>query len=274
MKTLTTEELRKVQLLELQILKEIKRICTKHNIHYFLTGGTLIGAIRHNGFIPWDDDIDIAMLREDYDRFIKIAPQELGKEYSCLCIQNDKDIALFSCKVILNGTIYRTLQQPKKFDKIGIWVDILPYDTVHNNKIFASIYFWKLSFLLVLYSMKIGYRNGTTLLKRIIAKLMKISFFFIPKKYLYKRIVEYPYRLNKQHTNVKCYLYGTYGVPREFRSAYLFEDYTEVQFEDDTFMTLKHYEAFLTELFGDYMQLPPEHERHTHQIAEIDFGKY
>ena len=274
MKTLTAEELRKVQLLELQILKEIKRICTKHNIPYFLTGGTLIGAIRHKGFIPWDDDIDIAMLREDYDRFIKIAPQELGKEYSCLCIQNEPMHALFLTKIVLNGTTYRSLQQPKYLAKSGFWVDVIPYDNVHNNRIYAAFYFWKLNFFLVLYSMKLGYKNGTTKVKRIVAELMKICFFFIPKRYLYKRIIEYPYKLNKKKTNTKAYLTGRYGVPREFRSAYLFEDYTEVQFEDDTFMTLKCYDAFLTELFGDYMQLPPEHERHTHQIAEIDFGKY
>lgn len=274
MKTLTQDELRKVQLLELQILKEIKRICTKYNIHYFLTGGTLIGAIRHKGFIPWDDDIDIAMLREDYDRFIEIAPKELDEKYSLICMQLNNDIGFYFAKVVLKGTKYRTKQQPTGNEKFGFLVDILPYDTIYDNKIFAALYFWKLNFFEVLYSLKLGYKNGTTKVKRVIAELMRICFFFIPKRYLYKRIIEYPYKLNKKKTNTKAYLTGRYGVPREFRSAYLFEEYTEVQFEDDTFMTLKHYDAFLTELFGDYMQLPPEYERHTHQIAEIDFGKY
>ena len=109
---LTPEELRKVQLLELKVLKEIKRVCTKHDIKYFLTGGTLIGAARHKGFVPWDDDIDIAMMRTEYDRFLKIAPKELGAEYSLLCIQQDPKIGTFFSKVVLNGTTYRNIQHP------------------------------------------------------------------------------------------------------------------------------------------------------------------
>ncbi len=274
MKQLTNEELRKVQLLELKVLKEIKRICTKHNIHYFLTGGSLIGAIRHKGFIPWDDDIDIAMMREEYDRFMQIAPQELSPEFSLINIKTDNRLGIFFGKVVLNDTNYRSAQQPKTLDKTGFFVDVIPYDTIYDNKILASLYFWKLNFFVVLYSMKNGYHNGTTNFKRIVAEFMKVCFFFIPKKYLYKRICNYPYKLNKKHTNTQCYLCGRYGVPREFRSAYLFDGYTEMQFEDDKFMVLSHSHEFLTELFGDYMQLPPPEQRVTHQVAELDFGKY
>ena len=274
MRLLTNEELRKVQLLELKVLKEIKRICTKHNIKYFLTGGTLIGAVRHKGFIPWDDDIDIAMMRSEYDRFMEVATSELSPEFSLINIKNDKKLGIFFGKVVLNGTNYRSVQQPKTLDKTGFWVDVIPYDTIYDNKLLASLYFWKLNFFVVLYSMKNGYQNGTTKLKRIVAKLMKVCFFFIPKRYLYNRICNYPYKLNKKHTNTQCYLCGRYGVPREFRSAYLFDGYAEMQFEDDKFMVLSHSHEFLTELFGDYMQLPPSEKRVTHQVAELDFGKY
>lgn len=274
LKNLSQEELRHVQLLELKILKEIKRICDKNHIRYFLTGGTLIGAVRHKGFIPWDDDIDIAMMREEYDRFVEIAPKELSEEYSFRCIQHDEKCGAFLGKVVLNGTNYRTAQQPETLEKTGFWVDVIPYDTIYDSRFLASLYFWRLNFLTVLYSMKNGYHNGTTRLKRAVAECMRVVFFFIPRAYLRKRILRYPYRLNRKNTNTRCYLAGRYGVPRELRSAYLFDEYMEVQFEDDKFMALKKSHEFLTELFGDYMQLPPEEQRVTHQVAEFDFGEY
>ena len=274
MKTLTAEELRKVQLLELKILKEIKRICDKNRIRYFLTGGTLIGAVRHKGFIPWDDDIDIAMERDDYDRFCEIAPKELRSDFSFLNIKYDKMRCIFFSKVVLNGTNYRSIQQPRTLDKTGFAVDVIPYDAIYDNLFRAALYFWRLNFFVVLYSMKNGYHNGTTKLKHIVAVLMKFFFFFIPKSFLYKRICDYPYKLNRQSTRTKCYLCGRYGFPRELRSSFLFGEYTELEFEGEHFMVLKHYHEFLTELFGDYMQLPPENARVTHQVAELDFGKF
>lgn len=273
-KTLTPEELRKVQLLELKVLKEIKRVCAKHDIKYFLTGGTLIGAVRHKGFIPWDDDIDIAMMRSDYDRFIEIAPKELGPEFSLLSIQHDPKIGTFFSKVVLNGTTYRNIQQPDDAKNFGFLVDVLPYDNIYDNKLLAKLYFSWLNFCVVLYSMKNGYHNGTTKLKQFVAKAMKICFFWVPKGWLRNNIINYPYRLNRKKTNTRAYLSGRYGIPREMRSAYLFGEYTELPFEDDSFMVLKEYHAFLTELFGDYMKLPPVEQRVTHQVAELDFGKY
>ncbi|MBR4436506.1 MAG: LicD family protein [Spirochaetales bacterium] len=273
-KTLTPEELRKVQLLELKVLKEIKRVCTKHDIKYFLTGGTLIGAVRHKGFIPWDDDIDIAMMRPDYDRFLEIAPKELGPEYELLCIQQDERIGTFFAKVVLKDSVSWNGQQPAELNMFGCVVDVVPFDRIYENKLLAKLYFYWLNFCVVLYSMKNGYHNGTTKLKRFVARVMKFCFFWIPKGWLRKIIINYPYRLNKKQTNTRAYLSGRYGIPREMRSAYLFDEYTELPFEDDSFMVLKEYHAFLTELFGDYMKLPPESERHTHQVAELDFGKY
>ncbi len=273
-KTLTLEELRKVQLLELKILKEIKRICVKYNIKYFLTGGTLIGAVRHKGFIPWDDDIDIAMLREDYDKFIDVCPQELGEGLLICNMQYDKSAGISQSKIVLKETVFRSVQQRISGQENGFFVDILPYDNVPSNKLLATFYFRFFNFLLVLYSKKLGYMNGTTPLRRFVASMMKICFFWVPKEWLRKKILNYPYRLNKKETKYKAYLAGRYGAPREFRSAYLFAGYTELPFEDDTFMVLKEYDAFLTELFGDYMKLPPPEHRVAHQVAELDFGKY
>ncbi|MBR4159836.1 MAG: LicD family protein [Spirochaetia bacterium] len=273
-KTLTPEELHKIQFLELKILKEIKRICTKYDIKYFLTGGTLIGTVRHKGFIPWDDDIDIAMLREDYDKFIDVCPQELGEELMICNLHYDKSVGISHSKIVLKNTVFRSVQQRVSGQENGFFVDVLPYDNVPSKKFLATIYFRLFNFMLVLYSKKLGYMNGTTPLRRFVASMMKICFFWVPKEWLRKKILNYPYRLNKKETKYKAYLSGRYGAPREFRSTYLFDGYTELPFEDDKFMVLKEYHAFLTELFGDYMKLPPVEQRVAHQVAELDFGKY
>ena len=81
MKETNNTRLRRLQLIELDILKEVDRICKKHHITYYMAEGSLLGTIRHHGFIPWDDDLDIMMLRKDYDKFLELAPHEIGKEY-------------------------------------------------------------------------------------------------------------------------------------------------------------------------------------------------
>ena len=122
--------------------------------------------------------------------------------------------------------------------------------------------------------MKNGYHNGTTKLKQFIAEAMKFCFFWIPKKWLRRTIINYPYKLNKKKTNRRTYLTGRYDIEKESQVSSRFDEYTDIEFEGETFMTIKDYDAYLRQLYGDYMKLPPVEQRVTHQVAELDFGKY
>ena len=99
--------LRKVQLTQLEIAKEIHRVCEENDIRYFLSDGTFLGAVRHQGFIPWDDDMDIGMLREDYEKFCRIAPQKLGEKYVFQNWYTDPNYGLPFGKVMKRGTVYQ-----------------------------------------------------------------------------------------------------------------------------------------------------------------------
>ena len=129
---MNNEDLRKVQLVQLEIAKEVKRVCDDNNIKYFLTAGTLLGAVRHRGFIPWDDDLDIGMLRKDYDEFCKIAPKHLNSKY---CFQTwDTPLYPFPFgKVRKNGTIFIESKANTSMD-VGIYVDILVYNDASEEE--------------------------------------------------------------------------------------------------------------------------------------------
>lgn len=124
----TGSKLRMLQLTELEILTEFARICDMHGLRYYLVGGTLLGAVRHGGFIPWDDDIDVAMPREDYDRFAQLAPRELAEEYFYQCPDTDPNYYLSYAKIRQNGTeVYEERFKNSRFHK-GVFVDIFPLD--------------------------------------------------------------------------------------------------------------------------------------------------
>lgn len=144
-------EIRPLQMVCLEILKEIDRICTKYNIQYWLEGGSMLGAVRHHGFIPWDDDLDIAMFREDYERFLKIAQKELKPEYFLQTHEIEREYPLFFAKVRKNNTyIEEECFLSLNFHK-GIFVDIFPVDKLPYGVNKVKVYCKKLRILFLFY---------------------------------------------------------------------------------------------------------------------------
>jgi lipopolysaccharide cholinephosphotransferase len=251
---------REVQKVELSILKEVTLLCEKHNLTYYLYGGTLIGAVRHKGFIPWDDDIDIAMPRDDYERFLNIAKRELTPHLFLQHYTTEKKFCLLFIKVRDNSS---TFIEPGGLDykdiHQGIYIDIFPLDTISESKYKQVILFNLLGVLMKIYFMKKhSYYKSQTLLQKInlsIYKLLPVGSSFLTS------ICE---KLCKAGRNKKSeYLADLMLKPsrkRIYRSEW-FERKVKFEFEGRLYDGPAGYDDYLKHYYGDYMQLPPEAKR-------------
>ena len=273
---LTQDELRKAQLLMLKILKEVHRICEENNIKYFLSDGTLIGAVRHNGFIPWDDDLDIGMLREEYEKFCKIAPEKLGEEFVLQTTETDPGYGLQFGKVMLKGTVWLE-HHAKKTNRnfSGIYIDIFPYDKIPKLKAKQKKLYKKYKFINALIAIKLKYsslRNISTLLK----KCYYIIKVFVSKFISLRRLLLARDLLCKKFINEDDVLITKYGGSfiRNQNTIAAYSNYELHKFEDSEFYIPKQFDDILNNLYGTYMDLPPVEARINHGIFEYDFGEY
>ena len=261
-----TEDLKMVQKTEVEILEEIIRVCKENNLTYFTYGGTTLGTIRHHGFIPWDDDIDLGMMRDDFERFLEIAPQKLRKGYYLQHFKIDNNTPTYFAKVRKDGTLF--VEDNNKHLNIhkGIFVDIMPFDFIpdtdkeminHNRKItrLMSIYGSKSTFVAT------SERNKTKkVLKDIARKILHVLLIPISKKYLYEKLDIAMRKYNSSPTK----RVGASGLKT---SSFFYDDLFPLQpmtFEDVTVMAPHNPDAILSIEYGDYMKLPPIEKRYTH----------
>lgn len=263
--------LKKLQEVQIEILQEIVRICEKYELHYFLFYGTLIGAVRHKGFIPWDDDLDIVMPRNDYEKFMKIAPTELQSAFYLQNNDVEEDYWLAFAKVRKNDTLFEEpslVNMPDTVHK-GIFVDIFPFDYVHKNKGFIL----HLRFILAkAITETMHYKAGIYNSKE---SLNYYSLDMLLKKFSYRTLAKWHKRVSAVSMNEKApyladfntschYLDGIYPV------EYF---YPEIQgeFNGHKFMIPKSYDTLLRKVYGNYMELPKEEDRVNHRTLRIIF---
>ena len=268
---LSNEDLRKVQLLQLKILKEVHRICEKHSIKYFLIGGTLLGAIRHKGFIPWDDDIDIGMLREEYERFCSICRTDLSNEYFLQTIETDPGYALQYGKMMLMGTTLIEKSTGRSIKKSGLFIDIFPYDYIPRKRYKQYILFFLSKILLRAYALKKGYRiMWNNSICTFFLNLISVIFCIFPSSVLYS-LLRYAITMYQNPIEGKEVLVGVVGsnfLKRQFKNDNL-KDLILLLFEDDLYFAPKNYDIILSKIYGDYMTMPPLEKRcSNHQIIE------
>ena len=262
----TLDKLHKV---ELEMLDKFKEICDKYHFNYSLASGTLLGAIRHKGFIPWDDDVDVLMPRPEYEEFLKVAPKKLGDKYFLDCFEYNEDYHLQFAKIKKNGTIFDEEKAHHMNNHKGIFIDIFPEEVLYDNV--------KKSYYIAVISRIIG---STVNVKCKICKIKdtrhKIAvaiLSLLPQKTLMRfqrKIVTT--NKNKESNYYGCY-FGVYPFMHEVIKKEDFLPTIEVTFEGKKYKAMNNYDSYLSNLYGDYMKLPPKEKRVNHMPLKIDFGE-
>ncbi|MBQ7088695.1 MAG: LicD family protein [Clostridia bacterium] len=237
----------------LRLLQELDRVCKALDIPYVLYAGTLLGAVRHQGFIPWDDDLDVLMLREDYDRFLAEAPAVLDTEIFYLQKEFSEHWPLFFSKLRLNGTTCLEKIHPKDpHMHQGIYIDIFPCDNARKTEWGRRMQFAASKVVIAKALDRRGYDTDSTAKKAIIA-LCRL----LPQK----PFLHWVRRGNADGATAHTFLAGarSYGknvIPRRFLTQRC-----EVTFEGGSYPAPADYDTCLRMLYGDYMTLPPPEER-------------
>lgn len=252
MTAISLDELRNIQL---DLLQRTAEFCEENGIRYFLCGGTLIGAIRHKGFIPWDDDIDIAMPRQDYDRFIKTFNKS-ENYYQVVNLDINPDYAYCFAKVYDNRTIMKELHYPG--DSFGVFIDVFPADGVNNVSQIRKI----MMLHKFLNTKRANYYNRT-IVKKIINTFGKLL--LLP--FSAHQIATWMDNEARRYALGSVPMAGVIANPLgvgEMVDKSVFDSEVYREFEGREYRVPIGYDAWLRSVYGDYMQLPPEEHRVTH----------
>lgn len=264
--------LKELQNEELKILESTASFLDSHNLNYFLACGTLLGAVRHKGFIPWDDDIDITMPRPDYDKLVQLVAN--GKTLPAGLILNElslKNTKLPFAKVINPKIEIKSLSKEDKY----LWIDIFVIDGLPNSQDEIVKHYKKERFQMGLIYLKTNsfkdiMKEHKSILNRLVKVCLKPIAMLVPIKYSSKKIIKLAKKYNYNKSKyVGVYIWG--DGPQEKMLKKDIANY-KISFEGKKFNTYKNYEKYLKSIFGDYMQLPPEEDRKDHNIEAYKVG--
>jgi lipopolysaccharide cholinephosphotransferase len=267
-KEYSDKTLNKLHQVLLEILDEFVRICDKHNLVYFMVGGTFLGAVRHSGFIPWDDDMDLGMPRSDYEKFIEIAKKELNKKYYLDCFQTNEDYHLPYAKIKKNKTVFDEERTHHLNNHKGIFIDIFPLDNVKENNLNLKIR----AIMALSITDAVAYKLKIKKLKELKHPIISFLLSVYTRKYLMKiqkRIVTYCHDDNSKYM---CDIGAGYGYRKELILREEVLPVKKMKFENKEYSVPKT-DTHLKQLYGDYMKLPPKEKRKTHSPMRIEFGE-
>ena len=259
MKRIYGEDVKRIQM---EILDVVAAFCEANNISYWIDSGTLLGAIRHKGYIPWDDDIDVGMLRPDFERFMELFNKE-NKKYKFHCIENNPNFYYAHGKVLDTDTV---LYEPDiNGYKLSINIDIFVYDNVPDDATATKMYnkrdlFHKLHDGRV--SLNVPQGKG---IKPLLVRLLFRAIRIFPKNFFVKKMAQNARKYAKKETE---FVGNFTSYTRMICAKSVFDDFIMAEFEGKKYKIPVGYDAWLRAFYGEYMRLPPEEKRVSHHRYE------
>lgn len=273
---MTDTELKKLQYEQFEMLREVKRIATIAGVNYFLDAGTLLGAVRHHGFIPWDDDLDVGLIRKDYEKFIKQAELLLNEKYFIQTWDNDENYPYPFAKIRLKNSLFTEEVTYLCGAKDGIYIDIFPYDAYPDSFISRKIqgikYTLYRGLLLAKYKVRPWFSaEKHRFLKKAAYFILGIISKFFSKNFLKKRYMKNCTRFNDtNHSSLFQQGIASYGkcvIKKEWLN-----DFVLLPFFGEDFSCPCGFKEYLSYVYGNYMKLPPENKRgNRHKIIALRF---
>lgn len=275
--------LTEIQEIELDMYRRVVDICRRHDLRYYALGGTLLGAVRHKGFIPWDDDIDIAIPRPDYDRFVKYAKEELPSHLVPKTYLDEKGDShpMFIC-IIKNTRTRIELNHAAKTEETCVWLDVFPLDAMPTNSLLRMVHKYRLLYermkiQLSMYEENVHqHREGRPFYEKAIMRFREATNFgagwdtYELMCHIERTLRKYDFEREGYFVN----MFGAYKFREMFPKAW-FGDGVELPFEDTTIVCPVEYDKVLTQMYGEYMQLPPEDQRgqqHCMTVISLDMN--
>ena len=260
--------LKELQGYEADALKQFIALCEKHHLRYYVIGGTLLGAVRHGGFIPWDDDIDVAMPRADYDAFLEIAAEELPMPYIIEFPKKDPDFKSYFAKIRRTDiTVYEELLENETSSRIGYLIDVIPIDGTPNNPFAKKIYYAKVlwyRFLCGTANVYTGIRTNRPKSEQLLLRIVRALklYQWIDVQNVYEKMDRLFHKQDCKTAKEIGTLMGAYKLREIVPREYFGDDYEKAsvwQFEDMLVKGPELWDEYLTHMYGEY-KIPPKKE--------------